>query len=589
MERYRYKIEEIQLKNKKEFKPGRINIFVGANNCGKTQLLEEIFAFITGKSVSHILTRRIDIPLPKTWNALRDSYEYRVINVSGGKALSCVAPTFNRPPVVNNFNHDMESTLNDYLRNRHDDVQLRQWIGPNLITYLNTEERLKLANRQKSHGISQGPNNLLELLYVTDERDFDKINHFTQDIFQKKVLLSPFNPGMLELKINDDFANMETERPQKAYKLLKAVPVLDKQGDGVRSAIGIIAALVCSEKKPIILLDEPEAFLHPPQVLQIGAILGKLVQPSQQIFIATHSADFLRGLFSNEQDIIDDLKIVHIERDSNDAITFNVLETETLNKIITDPLLSSSRVLEGLFYKGVVATEADADAVFYQRAFQKIGLGDEIHFINAHNKQTLKKVIEPYQKLGIRFAMIADADVLRDEHDFKEILQIAQDTKLKERILELRRKIVSHFEKQSNYDLLIGLRKNIKLLTERELISKDSSDETIASELFEIRKELKKYRDDAEKFAKLKKEGKKSLPEALQANFDEIWRLCASVGLFIVYVGELESWLLDYDINRKSSKKNWITEALTELCDMEINDDKELWKFINELKVYFSK
>ena len=43
-----------------------------------------------------------------------------------------------------------------------------------------------------------------------------------------------------------------------------------------------------------------------------------------------------------------------------------------------------------MFYKGVVATEADADAVFYQRLFQKIGASDEIASVDKgiHNKTT---------------------------------------------------------------------------------------------------------------------------------------------------------------------------------------------------------
>ena len=58
----------------------------------------------------------------------------------------------------------------------------------------------------------------------------------------------------------------------------------------------MISAIV-SNKKPVFLLDEPEAFLHPPQALQLGEIISGLVEPSQQIFIATHSADFSTRAF----------------------------------------------------------------------------------------------------------------------------------------------------------------------------------------------------------------------------------------------------------------------------------------------------
>lgn len=209
-----------------------------------------------------------------------------------------------------------------------------------------------------------------------------------------------------------------------AYSQVSRYPILDNQGDGLRSYVGMISALM-SLSKPIILLDEPEAFLHPPQAMQLGMSIANLVKDSQQIFISTHSADFLRGLLSSTNDAV----IVHLSRPTETLTKANVLDSDTLNTIIKDPLLSSSRVLEGMFYKGVVATEADADAVFYQRLFQKIGASDEIHFVNAHNKQTLKKVIQPYQNLGIKFALIADADVIRDKVEFESLIDgIMEDT-----------------------------------------------------------------------------------------------------------------------------------------------------------------
>lgn len=109
-------------------------------------------------------------------------------------------------------------------------------------------------------------------------------------------------------------------------------------------------------------------------------MISDLIDDSQQIFIATHSADFLRGLLSRTRNAV----ITHLTRTPENATIAKQLDSVTLNKIITNPLLSSSRVLEGMFYKGVVATEADADAVFYQRLFQKVGAADQIHFVNAH-------------------------------------------------------------------------------------------------------------------------------------------------------------------------------------------------------------
>ena len=120
--------------------------------------------------------------------------------------------------------------------------------------------------------------------------------------------------------------------------------------------------------------------------------------------------------------------------------------------------MSSSRVLEGMFYKGVVATEADADAVFYQRLFQKIGASDEIHFVNAHNKQTLKKVIQPYQTLGIKFALIADADVIRDKVEFQNIINGIVENTQKESIMREREVVYNYFQKLDKHTILTQLK-----------------------------------------------------------------------------------------------------------------------------------
>ena len=37
---FKYRINSVHLKDGDPFAPGKINVFVGANNCGKTQLLK---------------------------------------------------------------------------------------------------------------------------------------------------------------------------------------------------------------------------------------------------------------------------------------------------------------------------------------------------------------------------------------------------------------------------------------------------------------------------------------------------------------------------------------------------------------------
>lgn len=578
---YNFKITEILFKSGDKIRPGRINVFVGANNCGKTRLLKEIFEFTIGDIGNKILLKWVSLPKPKTWKELTSVYQFEVVNTSSGQAIRHKFPASRMHPTLEHFGYDLESEIDRNLQNHSSWDYLRKRLGGSLVTYLDTDNRLSLIKSRQSSTNSGEPESLLEALYRSSSDKTKILNEYCWKFFKKKVFLSPYTGVKVELKIGNDFADLPSN-PQDARDQLKKVPGLDDQGDGMRSVIGIITAL-CAIKKPIVLLDEPEAFLHPPQAMQLGEAIDDLIDSSQQLYIATHSADFLRGLLSKTQDV----NIIHIERGLDDKVTISVLDAPTLKQIITDPLLSSSRVMEGLFYKGAVVTEGDADASFYQRAFQMIGAADEIHFINAHNKQTLKKVITPYQKLSIKFALIADADVLRKKHDMEEILQITDDAALKERVLKQRENILDFFKIKSSLVVMLGLREKIQQFVSSGFMTETLNQENSDAALFDLRKKLKELRDETDDLRDFKRRGRCALDEKHQAYFDALWQDCANIGFFIVPVGELESWLVDYGVDRKSNKAKWITEALQKLNDIEYDENKELWKFINKLQEYF--
>ena len=579
---YRYKIERISFMNDSEFVPGKINVFVGANNCGKTQLLKDIRAFITGNATPRIIAKEIEVTYPESWEDMKSAYDMQVVGVqhNQSKQLRHVSPTLDESP-SGQISPEIEKLLASWL-NQADKQQFRLATGAGLVTYLNTDNRLKLALSKPVVNLHEtGAKNVLEALYLSGKDSVEKVRLIVHSIFKTDIHLDVSNLGMLQYKVGHDFTKISND-PQVAFSQLATYGCLDEQGDGLRSAVGIIGALVGLKKKPVILLDEPEAFLHPPQAEQLGAAISDIVDDSQQIFISTHSADFLRGLLRVNRHSV----IVHVKRNENDETKLNALDENDLNEIITSPLLSSSRVLEGMFYKGVVITEADADAVFYQRLFQKIGSSDEIHFINAHNKQTLVKVIQPFLKMQIRAAMIADADVIRDVHEFKTIISAISTDEKQKTILEQREAIYNFFESQSKYAKLCDLREKMFSLASRITLSSEDDQNKMASALFDLRKELKKMRDDSDALAEFKQKGRASLPLEKQQAFDNLWSNCSENGLFIVPVGELESWLTEDGLERTNNKSKWISSALSKVFDLNYDPDKEIWQFIDSLRGY---
>lgn len=110
----------------------------------------------------------------------------------------------------------------------------------------------------------------------------------------------------------------------------------------------------------ISLVDEPEAFLHPPQARLLGRLLGAERADYLQLFVATHSADFLRGaLDSNDQNI----RIIRLRREG-EVNKVTELTPDDLRRSWADPTLRYSNVLDGVFHEQVVVCEADGDCRF---------------------------------------------------------------------------------------------------------------------------------------------------------------------------------------------------------------------------------
>ena len=66
----------------------------------------------------------------------------------------------------------------------------------------------------------------------------------------------------------------------------------------MRSFASVILHLLAPITPSILLLDEPEAFLHPPQARLLGEIIAKEKSHRAQLFVATHSSDVLQGLMN---------------------------------------------------------------------------------------------------------------------------------------------------------------------------------------------------------------------------------------------------------------------------------------------------
>jgi hypothetical protein len=189
--------------------------------------------------------------------------------------------------------------------------------------------------------------------------------------------------------------------------------------DGVKAFTGILLQLHAGDPK-VIIVDEPEAFLHPSLALKLGKELAKgAATEGKHIFASTHSSHFVMGAILSGAKV----NIIRLTYSPNSGGTARLLSNAELNTLMRDPLLRSVGVLGALFYDYVIVAEADADRAFYQEINERLLTADDPRgvpnalFLNAENKQTIPKIVAPLRKLGIPTAAIADIDVLKDGGD----------------------------------------------------------------------------------------------------------------------------------------------------------------------------
>jgi hypothetical protein len=166
----------------------------------------------------------------------------------------------------------------------------------------------------------------------------------------------------------------------------------------------------------VLLIDEPEAFLHPSLAFKLGYEVSRAALASdKRVFVSTHSPTFVMGCVQSGTPV----NIIRLTYRS-DVATARVLPSAEILELMRNPLLRSTGVLSGLFYEFVVVTESDADRAFYQEVNERLlrlkpewGIPNCL-FINAQNKQTVQTIMRPLRKLGIPAAGIVDIDVVKE-------------------------------------------------------------------------------------------------------------------------------------------------------------------------------
>jgi len=207
-------------------------------------------------------------------------------------------------------------------------------------------------------------------------------------------------------------------------ELEKLTPI-QNQGDGMRSFLGVLLSTTVGHES-VLLIDEPEAFLHPPQARHLGNFLVSEGGSYQQLFVATHSGDILRGILDSESSRV---RVLRLRRSGNVNITRR-LDSSEIRRVWGDPLLRYSNILDGLFHQKVVLCESDSDCRFYSAVTDALFDAStvekrrpDIMFTHCGGKDRLPVVIKSLRDLEVPISVVADFDVLNSEKPLRSIFE----------------------------------------------------------------------------------------------------------------------------------------------------------------------
>ena len=408
---------------------------------------------------------------------------------------------------------------------------------------LDGRTRFDLVEEKPTGPLESHPQNHLWALFVNDQGR-EQVRTFTEEAFGRHFVIDPTGMTTFRARLSDRKPASKAEEQSldaTSRTFHKKAPLASELGDGVRTSVGLVAA-VMSLPHRVLLIDEPEAFLHPTLARRVGTILSQTARDRDaSLIVATHSAEFLMGCIQSTPE----LRLVRLTFSNNQATARSIEPSEIL-KLMNDPLLRSANALRALFHRAVIVAEADADRAFYEEINYRLqqkgrGIADNL-FMNAQNWQTVPRIVAPLRKLGIPAAAIVDFEVLMDEA-FNHIWPLL------------------HLQQQELAPLQ-NRRAELKGMMEA------------------------RGRDNC------KARGQSAFTGTEHEKIEQFITEMAKYGVFFVPVGELECWLPTLGIPRRNNKAKWLTEMFTRLGSDPAAPSyvgpgaNDVWKFLETVEAW---
>ena len=501
------------------FDEDEIIVFVGPNNAGKSASLRQLQNWVT-RSIPQTVIVGATFRKFGTSSDLRQYLEKKSQKIGDTVNLTYSGIGYGI--------HNTHLYFFDQPTDRHP-------VAPFFSAHVATETRITASNPAGAIALhQQAPSHPIHLMLM-DEILAQEISALFRTAFGEDLIV--FRAG------GSSFPLYVGQRPPKAPgedelaktfvdRLLTTSVPLENQGDGMRSFATVLLHVLVSDTHSIQFLDEPEAFLHPPQARLLGEYIAQKRRAKSQLFIATHSTDILDGLMAGGNSKV---RIIRIQRQGQ-INRVKELSREKALAIAKDALTRYSGVFKGIFYKHVVITESDGDCQFYSSLLNLRSISGDIQpdvlFIHAAGKHRMAKLAETLKMLDVPVSVIADIDILNEENTFKRLFEIAGGLWVD---------VENHWRAIKSGVEAIKPPMNseqVKRLILKELENVDG----VTAFPKTTESAIKRIFQTISAWDSVKHSGRSALRGPCVSHFDALAAKCSERGLWIVPVGELEGF-----------------------------------------------
>lgn len=588
-------ISSIGLPGTEDVKLVGLIVVVGPNSSGKTQLLHDLNETVCGRRRDFVVASAVTLAPPISFSDYIDlmlsrgtvkvlaSGEYQKRSLQYGTDEG--SGSFQKKVIENQYNQ-LRGEVKKYVGSVPGFPFLKE-VGGLTCSALFLKNRLTLMDPCPTinHTV-EAPTKTLQALYLNKSAKEALCTEISL-VFQRAVWVDSTRIKQFVFRAADTIS-LPSAEDRLEPEVMEKFRTIETEGDGLRSYSAICASLLL-EERPLCLIDEPEMCLHPPQAHAMGRFIGNHATDKTCTVVATHSSHVLRGILETNPRA----HVIRLSKVKNSFQARNLIP-ELLEQATSKPRSRSESILEGLFTNGVILCEAEGDRLVYESAYRTLKDKPlDIRFITSEGTGGFSDPLRLYRTLEVRSAVIADIDFLAKDAELRKTLLELGSPEVEVQSISTRACQAIKRVKASTFQI-----DPLEIQTELQDMSKSPIDLS-KDEDIQLQGKLRRLSDRLYRLKKFKEKGVDSVQGAadaggagkvdLRTELQDLVQVLHTYGLFLVPVGELESWLpVLMKGQGREDKSRWAVLAAEKIEDVGEREE-DVWQFIRSIRVFLQE